>query len=318
MKQKVVIFLTIAFFLLLLCFPEQVFQGASSGLLLWFHTMLPTLLPFFITTNFLMETSALELLCWLIHPICSRIFHVSKEGSFAVFAGFLCGYPMGSKITATLVKQQKISLAEGNYLLSFCNNTSPMFLISFVLFQCLDTAYNPYPCFCLCMLAPILCSQLFYYCYYKKRICESNRSVCLESISYATQPSFSGNLIDSCIMNSFEVITKIGGYMMLFSILRELSLMIFEEQSWFHYILIASFELTNGVSGISQSRLPMNLMLLLCLSHAAFGGWCAVAQTSSMIQGSRLRLFPYIIEKLVTSLVTSLLISLYLYFLQLH
>lgn len=193
-----------------------------------------------------------------------------------------------------------------------------MFLISFVLFQCLDTAYNPYPCFCLCMLAPILCSQLFYYCYYKKRICESNRSVCLESISYATQPSFSGNLIDSCIMNSFEVITKIGGYMMLFSILRELSLMIFEEQSWFHYILIASFELTNGVSGISQSRLPMNLMLLLCLSHAAFGGWCAVAQTSSMIQGSRLRLFPYIIEKLVTSLVTSLLISLYLYFLQLH
>ncbi len=310
MKQKVVIFLTIMSFLLLLLFPKQVFQGASSGLLLWFHTMLPTLLPFLIVTNFFMETSTLEWLCQLIPSSFTQFFHTSKAGAFAIFTGFLCGYPMGSKIIATLVKQQKLSLAEGNYLLSFCNNTSPVFLISFVLFQCLDAHYAPYPYFFLCILVPIVCSQIFYYCFYKRQILTVH-SACLLPNSRQTlaSSSLSGKLFDSCIMNSFETITKIGGYMMIFSIVRELCSVVFSPFSWINYLLIASLELTNGISSIAQSPLSPDACLILCLSHTAFGGWCSIAQTASMIQDSGLKLFPYILEKLITALVTSLFLG---------
>lgn len=313
MKHKVVIFLTIIFFILLFIFPEQVFQGASSGLLLWFHTMLPTLLPFLITTNFLMETSALQWICRIIHPAFARFFHTSQEGSFAIFAGFLCGYPMGSKVIATFVKQQKISLAEGSYLLSFCNNTSPMFLISFVLLQCLGTGGNPYPYFFLCILTPMLCSQIFYYCFYRKKIFSAKfSSVSRKPEHQATSHAPFGVLVDTCIMNSFETITKIGGYIMLFSIVRVLCSMILNGFPWINYLLIASLELTAGVSDIVQSSLSRNGCLILCMFHTAFGGWCSIAQTASMIQGSRLKLFPYILEKLVTAMVTSLLVVSYL------
>ena len=38
-------------FAFMLLFPKDVFNGASKGLLLWFHTVFPTLFPFLIITN---------------------------------------------------------------------------------------------------------------------------------------------------------------------------------------------------------------------------------------------------------------------------
>lgn len=46
----------ILLFFLLLFFPEQSIQGASDGLLLWFHTVLPTLAPAMICTRMLLLT----------------------------------------------------------------------------------------------------------------------------------------------------------------------------------------------------------------------------------------------------------------------
>ena len=44
MKRKAASFGIILFFLIMLLCPQEVFFGASKGLLLWFQTVLPTLL----------------------------------------------------------------------------------------------------------------------------------------------------------------------------------------------------------------------------------------------------------------------------------
>ena len=45
---------------------------------------------------------------------------------------------MGAKITADLIRNQSISVEEGTYLLSFCNNTSPIFIMNFLVWKTLD------------------------------------------------------------------------------------------------------------------------------------------------------------------------------------
>lgn len=139
MKGKFSALLTIFFFFLILLFPKTCVTGAGKGLVLWFHTVLPTLLPFLILTNLLLETGAIHLLSKLTKPLFCRLFHVSEYGSIVILSGFLCGYPLGSKFTADLLRRQKISYREASYLLSFCNNTSPMFIISFFIQQNLNT-----------------------------------------------------------------------------------------------------------------------------------------------------------------------------------
>ena len=63
---------------------------------------------------------------------------------------------------------------------------------------------------------------------------------------------------------------------------------------------------------LCASPLSADACFVLSLALTSFGGWCSVAQTRSMVQGTRLPITPYIIEKLITTLVTSLLAYTYI------
>ena len=96
-------------FSFMLLSPKAVFSGASSGLLLWFQTILPTLFPFLLVSNLLLATGSIHYLTSAFSKICRTFLSVSDCGSFAVITGFLCGYPMGAKTAADLNTQGYIT-----------------------------------------------------------------------------------------------------------------------------------------------------------------------------------------------------------------
>ncbi|MEE1314307.1 MAG: transporter, partial [Faecalimonas sp.] len=168
MRQILSAGISIAFFFVLLCFPKETVSGATSGLLLWFQIVLPTLLPYLIATNLLIQTNSISYISRFSGPFLQRIFRVSPDGSFAILAGFLCGYPIGAKVSADLVRSHRISEKEGNYLLSFCNNTSPAFLTSYLVLQNLKEEALLLPTLLILFLSPILCSFFFRRFYFTK------------------------------------------------------------------------------------------------------------------------------------------------------
>ena len=301
MKKIISLFIIIGFFVIMLIFPQQTFEGASNGLLLWFQIILPTLLPFIILSNLLIHTNAVTYISTIVKPFVQRLFRVSDCGCYAIFVGFLCGYPMGAKVVADLIQTEKISQQEGQYLLSFCNNTSPMFIISFIVMQNLKNESLLLGTLVILYLAPLLCSLLFrrfYKC--QTRISSTSTS---DNAFY-----FNFQIFDTCIMNGFETITKVGGYIILFSIMfalvKQLPLM------W----LLPTLEISCGVSYINSLDIPLTTIYPYVLALTSFGGFCAIAQTNSMIQESKLSILPYIIQKLITALVTSLLAMIYIQF----
>ena len=301
MKKFVSLFIIIGFFAIMLIFPRQTFEGASNGLLLWFQIVLPTLLPFIILSNLLIHTNAVTYISSITKPFLQKLFHVSDCGCYAVFVGFLCGYPMGAKVVADLIQTEKISQKEGQYLLSFCNNTSPMFIISFIVMQNFKNESLLLGTLVILYLAPILCSFLFRR-FYKYQIRMSSQNVHEHTFHFSFQ------IFDTCIMNGFETITKVGGYIILFSILfslvKQLPLV------W----LLPTLEISCGISYITSLGIPFATVYPYVLALTSFGGFCAIAQTNSMIQESKLSILPYIIQKLITALVTSLLAMIYIQF----
>lgn len=299
MKRIFINLFIIILFFVMLFFPELIFNGASSGLMLWFNIVLPTLFPFLIISSLLVNTSAIHLLVKFTSPLLCRIFRVTKYGSFAVLCGFLCGYPMGGKVTSDLLNSEKITLTEAKYLLSFCNNTSPMFIISYVMHQSLNSAHLILPAIGILFLSPVLCSFIF------RRFYPFSYKTC----SIETNTTSSPNLIDTCIMNSFETITKIGGYIILFSICIHLISALPLTNVLLKLIFLPFLEITNGVFTLSQSLISFQDKFIIILALISFGGWCSVAQTKCIISEVGIPLFPYIIQKLITSMVTSLLAS---------
>lgn len=300
MKQLSYMFIAISLFALMLCFPMNTFTGASNGLLLWFQIILPTLLPFLIFSNFLIHTNSVTYISQLLKPFLKSFFKISDPACYAVLVGFLCGYPMGAKVISDLIITNRINRKEGSYLLSFCNNTSPMFIISYIVMQTFLDRTLLIPTVAILFLAPVLCS-FFFRRYYG---IESSKQD--STFSEDKSLRFNFQIFDTCIMNGFETITKVGGYILLFSIL--FSLGKYFPLKW----LLPFLEISNGIPFIMHLGLSFPVSYIFVLALTSFGGLCSIAQTYSMIQQTGISIFPYIIQKLITTLVTSFLALLYI------
>lgn len=288
-------------FVFMLVSPKAVFTGASEGLLLWFQIILPTLFPFLLITNLLLTTGNMHLISSAFGTILTRIFHVSPNGSFAVVTGFLCGYPMGAKTAADLTASGYISKKEGEYLLSFCNNSSPVFILNFVVWKTLGNDTLLLPTLVILMISPMVVSFFTR----KNYRFENEKEVHYSKASWSFQE------IDDCIMDSFETLVKVGGYIILFSVLLSLS-----ESVPVHIpalqALLPLLEITNGLVLLREMELPLKFLYPAILGLTSFGGFCAAAQTQCMVQKAGFPILPYIAQKLAAALTASLLGCLYL------
>lgn len=314
MRKRIFPLTTILLFLCMLVRPTEVFHGAENGLLLWFRVVLPTLLPFIMITNLLLYTDGISYIAHLLGPVLGPLFRLSDAGCFVVVVGFLCGYPMGAKTTADLRTTGRISESESRYLLSFCNNTSPIFILNFIVWKMLQQPSFAIPAIFILFLAPMLCSVLFRR-YYKIQYTTGQNSVSSMKSKTTVSTSSDGSvlhdfaMLDSSISNGLEAIVKVGGYIILFAVLIELLETL---PMSLPVPLLATLEITTGIQLLAASSMPFIWKSTSVLALTAFGGWCSIAQTMSMVRHTDLKLFPYIIQKLITAMVTSLLCMLYI------
>lgn len=304
MKKFLLHILLLCFFFLILLFPALTLNGAVSGLLLWYSVLLPTLLPFIITTNLIIKTNSFTLISKIFGTPFEKIFGVSKEGSFAVIIGFLCGYPMGAKVISDLYIHNTISKNEAQYLLSFCNNTSPIFIISYLVTQILRDTSLLFPTFLCLYGAPVIFS-FFTRNYYRFSPINNN-------IANNSPTRFSMPIIDRAIIDGISLIIKIGGYVMLFSIfislLTPFAIEVFSPLAY----LLPALEITNG---IQIYKLTDSLFIRYCqlIFITSFGGLCAVAQTQCVLQDTDLNISHYLLHKVLTSILAIIMAGLYLY-----
>lgn len=278
--------------LFLLLNPTQATEASALGLMLWFESLVPALLPFLILSNLLIALDAVTLLTRWLYPFFHRIFGCSREGCYAIAVGFLCGYPAGAKVTADLVRKKCISAEEGNYLLCFCNNVSPAFLISFCLTKRLGQPELTFPTLLLIYGVPLLIALFL----------RHGRSFSSISTKRASGSQISFKIVDACMMNGLESILKLGCYIILFSILARLLMKIPCPFLYVTYGSVGILEITNGILLVtSDPSLPVFVKYIFVLGFAAFGGFSGAAQTESMILDSGLSVRTYLGAKTVTA-----------------
>ena len=291
--KKIVPFIIIAIlFFFLLFFPQISLDASKTGLLLWFDTVLPTLLPFLVLSQLILKTPYIHYFQKFLGPIFKRIFHCSEEGAFCAVCGFLCGYPVGARLISLQMQDGILEQKEGQYLLSFCNNISPMFCISYGILYAIGSENI------LIYLLIIYGSAVLFGFLTRP----SKRS--LPTSKTKKQTSSAKNifqLIDVCIIDSFLILIKLCGYLILFSIISHGILYFLPKQKIYLNAFITAFlEITNGLSHIA--KLPNGILRSAYgVAALSFGGLCCILQTSSVISDTNLSLRKYILHKTITT-----------------
>lgn len=295
--------LIVLFFTMLFC-SSVTFQGALNGLNLWLFTVLPSLLPYMIISAYMTENGTFRYLSRFLSPVTKHIFKLSEDCGYVILLGFLCGYPIGSKLSADLVKRKQISAREGQILISFCNNVSPAFIVTYLIHNIISLPGLHHIILAVMIAVPLLCGILFSrlsLCFCKKPEQPENPPLSDRKNQPAKPQAGS---IDDCIISGFENIFKLGGYIILFSILSEFISTAPDISPLLRNRICAALEITSGLNTYAASSCPLSVLITECPAFMAFGGLCCLAQTSSMIKGSGLSLGLYFLAKLLIAAAT--------------
>lgn len=318
---------TLLFLLLTICIltnSELSLAYALLGLNLWFEKMIPALLPFMILSGIMIRMNLTQNFSKILYPVVKPIYRVSPNTCYAMIMGFLCGFPMGAKTVADLLKREMISEREAKFLLAFCNNIGPVYFCSFVLPLLERELVFPYV-FGMYGI-PLLYGLFLRYTKYADISLQQSSSdtshiplhlshpdSCMlrtkhyKLFSYSTKCPASClnsstefrllNEIDDAITSSVQSILNLGGYMILFSLLN----------LPFHILcgktpvyLAPLFEITGGLK-LSGSHFPLYALLLL-----PFGGLSCIAQTHSCLKGTSLSVSEYILHKIILTILTGI------------
>lgn len=293
LRRGFLYFAVFSVLLLMFLFPKTAAQGAQNGLVLWSQTLLPILLPFLILSSLLIKLRLTRPFTSLLGPIFTRIFPVSAGACYPLLLGLLCGMPLGAKTTAQLYRLGQISEKDAMFLLGFSNQASMMFLVSYVATKQLDVPHCALLVLIVLYGSALLSTLLFivpkHYCEVPKRTAEGEAS--------AAVPSFFSAL-DACIPEGFATITRVGGYVILFSMLSAfvcaLSLPAAPSA-----LTCGILEITSGIQQILKSGLPAIQKTALTLGVTAFGGLSGLMQTKSVTLGSGLSMRYYTFVKLM-------------------
>ena len=108
----------------------QVRTFVFQALTLCARSVVPALFPFMVVSSVLVSLGFGNMTAVWLSGWMEPLFRVNGAGSPAFLLGLVGGYPIGAKTAADLYRERLVTQAEAERLLTFCNNSNPVFLIS--------------------------------------------------------------------------------------------------------------------------------------------------------------------------------------------
>lgn len=299
----------VAFFnVIIILFPKEMIEAASEGLQLWFNRVLPSLLPFIIGTNILIDLGFVSFLGTLLESAMTKLFNIPGCGAFALTLGMTSGYPIGAKITSDLRLKKQITLTEAQRLISFTNNSGPLFILGAVAIGMFNSKSAGILILICHYLGSLTVGLIFRFYKSSKNIRPVNNKKIfkkafqnLRTERIKLGKSF-GEILGESVKNGMETIVTIGGFVILFCVLLKILEILnimepFQNNILLKGIFSGFIEITNGCNVLKDS--PSILKIPLAAGIISWGGLSIHAQTISFISKTDINIFIYILSKIL-------------------
>lgn len=338
-EKKYIIAAAVAVILtvLVVVYSEQAFEGALEGLKVWWEVVFPSLLPFFIIAEILMGLGVVHFLGALLEPLMRPVFRVPGVGAFAMAMGLASGYPIGAKITSNLRRKKLCSKTEAERLVSFTNTADPLFMIGAVAVGMFHRADLGIIFAAAHYISSILVGFLLRF--YKgdesktKTLPRNKSSKKANIISKAIDELIEarrkdgrglGELIGDSIKESVNTLLLVGGFIILFSVITKIFivtglintigsvLMLILKPLGLTEAMVLPlvggfFEITNGANLVSQAQAPLLHQVIIANAIIAWSGMSVHAQVATMVNGTDIKLKPYIFSRILQSILAGFL-----------
>ncbi|HHT38806.1 MAG TPA: hypothetical protein GXZ95_05325 [Mollicutes bacterium] len=290
---------------------NYVMQSISFSLKLWQENIFPSLFPFFVVSNLLINCGFASFLGELLSPYMYHLFKIKGEASFVLVMSLLSGFPSSAKYTRELYDKGLINEHEASKILTFTHFSNPLFILGTISIMFLNNEEIGL-LIMLCHYIPNIIIGLLFRNYYVSQKSESKVSLkrafnLMHSKRLESEKSF-GLMVSNALMNSINTLLLVLGVIAMFLIIttiinQNITLSLYNQS-----VLNGTLEMTQGLKYVSMLAIPLKNKAVLSIMFISFGGFSVHMQTIGLISDTKIKYLPFLIARILHASISALLL----------
>lgn len=265
---------------------------------IWKSNVFPSLFPFFVLSNILINYGFIEVASHLFSPLM-RLFKINKNCAFVFVMGLISGFPSSSKYTKELLDQGLIDENDATKVLMFTHFSNPLFIFGTISLVFLNNKEVGLLILIIHYLTNIIIGLLFRNYLPSKDKIVSNK---------LTNKRNFGKIITNSIIDSINTLLLILGTITVFLVMttiidRNINLNNFNQS-----ILNGFVEMTQGLKYVSLLNIPLKIKTVLSTMIISFGGLSVHLQVMSIISDTKIKYLPFLVARILHALISGILV----------
>lgn len=284
-----------------LMYSKEVGEGIKNGLVISAGVLIPSLFSFMVLSGFIINTDLGYYLSLPLYPVTKYLFKLERSLGAVVLMSMVGGYPVGAKMIAELLMQDRISKKTAERMLAFCVNAGPSFIITAVGTGMLLNRKAGIILLLIHLSATLIVGTLMSLPYKREEVpLAASKELGISSAFVAAVTKASSSMITFC---SFAVLfSGIIALIDKINIAGYLGLLLNTDTLLIRTVLAGIIEVTSGC--ISSVKLHGPLSIVLLSSFLSFGGISVIFQIMSCFKDCNISFRKYIISRILHIIVS--------------
>ena len=271
---------------------------------MWINNIFPSLFPFFIIGNILIELNFPQILGELLKKIICKLFKINSNASFILILSMLSGFPSSAKYTKDLLDKNIIDEKDATKILTFTHFSNPLFILGTV-----STFLHNKKLAILVLISHYLGNFIIGIIlrnYNKKEI--KNTKINLNNIKLKKVNI--GNIISNSIKSTINTLLLILGSTTVFLIITTIINSIIPLNGILKPIINGIFEMTQGLKYLENLNINSNIKALISTGILSFGGLSVHMQIITIISETKIKYLPYFISRILHAFISIVILYL--------
>lgn len=302
MKNKIlnlIVIISLLIILIEILFHKNLISNTISySLNLWTTTLIPSMFPFFVISDLLINHSITNYIPKKIKNTFTKLFNVNEDVISIFFLSLLSGFPASARNARILYDNDIITKEEASEALIFTHFANPLFILSTVSVFFLHNESYGYIILLSHYLGNILIGIL------------TRKTRSINTTNYIKKINKSQNfstLFVNAIKNTINTLLTILGTLTCFLILSSLILEHLNLSSYNSCLLKGILEITMGLKSLSILSISNCYKVVISTTFISFGGLSVHLQVLSQLTDTDISYYPFLIARIYHGIISGLI-----------
>ena len=301
MMKKIlnIIIIIITLFVLYNVMMEKVliYDSVKYALNIWVKNLIPTLFPFFIISDILINFNFTAYIPKIFKKLCKFLFNITDNMVSILILSIISGFPSNARNTRILYDKGLITLDEANHILIFSHFANPLFILTTVGVFFFGNNVVGIILLCSHYLSNFLLAILFRN-YFKHNTCMND--IIIDKIDF-------GNIFVGAIKKAIDTILLICGIVVTFMLLSSIINHSFNFNIYNSMLVKGLLEITIGIELLGKLNLSLIYKAVIASCFLAFGGLSVHMQIVSQITGTNIKYRFFLIGRLFQMILSGII-----------